>query len=170
MKSCLTGLALLAAFAGAANAETPYERDQREQLEKAQREGKLSPDVVQRLRWEQEWRTQHPGEPMPNPGQMQKLHRDEIIANTNAGFAKMRAQRQAQLQHEYQLSRANQQRQLDAQHVHWTAQQWQQWDRQYDAAQRQKAQDYLNAVKQAGEINQAEREHDEQQRIFNSQH
>ena len=170
MKSCMTGLALLAALAGAAHAETPYEADQRQQLEKAQREGKLSPDVVQRLRWEQEWRTQHPGEPMPNPGQMQKLHRGEIIANTNAGFAKMRAQHQAQLQHEYQLSRANQQRQLDAQHVHWTAQQWQQWDRQYNAAQRQKAQDYLNAVKQAGEINQAEREHDEQQRIFNSQH
>ena len=163
-------LSLLAALAGTAHAETPYERDQREQLEKAQREGTLSPQVAQRLRWEQEWRTQHPGEPMPNPGQMQKLHQAEIIANTNAGFAKMRAQRQAQLQHEYQLSRDHQQRQLDAQHIHWTAQQWQQWDRQYDAAQRQKAQDYLNAVKQAGEINQAEREHDEQQRIFNSQH
>ena len=93
MKRGLTILALLASIAGAAHAETPYERDQREQLEKAQREGTLSPQVAQRLRWEQEWRTQHPGEPMPNPGQMQKLHRDEIIANTNAGFAKMRAPR-----------------------------------------------------------------------------
>ena len=170
MKTCVLFLSLLAGLAGNAMAETPYERDQREQLEKAQREGTLSPQVAQRLRWEQEWRTQHPGEPMPNPGQMQKLHQAEIIANTNAGFAKMRAQRQAQLQHEYQLSRANQQRQLDAQHIHWTPQQWQQWDRQYDQAQRQKAQAYLDGVRQAGEINQAEREHDEQQRIFNSQH
>jgi len=168
----MTILALLltcfAGMAGTAMAETPYERDQREQLEKAQREGKLSPQVAQRLRWEQEWRTQHPGEPMPNPGQMQKLHRDEIIANTNADFAKMRAQRQADLQREYQLSRANQQRQLAAQHITWTAQQWQAWDRQYDRAQQQKAQDYLNGVRQAGEIDRMQREQEERDKIFKS--
>lgn len=169
MKSCLTGLALLTALAGAAHAETPYERDQREQLEKAQREGTLSPQVAQRLRWEAEWRQQHPGEPMPNPGQMQKLHRDEIIANTNAGFAKMRAQRQAQLQHEYQISRANQQRQLDARHIAWTPAQWKEWDRQYDRAQQQKAQDYLNGVKQAGEIDRMQREQEERDRIYKPQ-
>lgn len=157
-------------LAGAAVAETPYERDQREQMEKAQSEGKLSPDAVQRLRWEQEWRQQHPGEPMPNPGQMQKLHRGEIIANTNAGFARMRAQRQAQLQHEYQVTRAHQ-AQVNAQnHVTWTPAQWQAWDRQYDRAQQQKAEDYKRGVEQAGEINRMEREHDEQQRIYNAQH
>jgi hypothetical protein len=166
----MTILALVAAFVSTAHAETPYERDQREQLEKAQREGTLSPQVAQRLRWEQEWRTQHPGEPMPNPGQMQKLHQGEIMANMNAGFAQMRARRQAQLQHEYQMVRANQQRQLDAQHIQWTPAQWQAWDRQYARAQQQKAQDYLKARELAGEINQAEREHDEQQKIFNSQH
>jgi hypothetical protein len=169
MKSCLTGLALLAALAGAAHAETPYERDQRKQLEKAQREGTLSPQVAQRLRWEAEWRQQHPGEPMPDPGQMQKLHRDEIIANTDAGFAKMRAQRQAQLQHEYQMSRANQQRQLDARHVTWTPAQRKEWDRQYDRAQQQKAQDYLNGVKQAGEIDRMQREQEERDRIYKPQ-
>ena len=168
----MTTVALLfTCFAGAAitvMAETPYERDQREQLEKAQREGKLSPQVAQRLRWEQEWRTQHPGEPMPNAGQMQKLHRDEIIANTNAGFARMRAQRQAELQRQYQLSRANQQRQLAAQHITWTPQQWQAWDRQYDRAQQQKARDYLNGVRQAGEIDSMQREQAERDRIFKS--
>ena len=169
MKSSMTGVALLAALAGAAHAETPYERDQREQLEKAQREGTLSPQVAQRLRWEAEWRQQHPGEPMPNPGQMQKLHRDEIIANTNAGFAKMRAQRQAQLQHEYQMSRANQQRQLDARHITWTPAQWKEWDRQYDRAQQQKAQDYLNGVRQAGEIDRMQREQEERDRIYKPQ-
>ncbi len=169
MKSGFTILALLASLAGAAHAETPYERDQREQLEKAQREGTLSPQVAQRLRWEQEWRTQHPGEPMPNAGQMQKLHRDEIIANTNAGFAKMRAQRQAQLQHEYQLSRANQQRQLDARHITWTPQQWKEWDRQYDRAQQQKAQDYLEGVRQAGEIDRMQREQEERDKYLKPQ-
>ena len=169
MKPGMTILALLAGLACAAHAETPYERDQREQLEKAQREGTLSPQVQQRLRWEAEWRQQHPGEPMPNPGQMQKLHRDEIMANTNAGFAKMRAQRQAQLQHEYQMVRANQQRQNEAHHVTWTAVQWKEWDRQYDRAQQQKAQDYLNGVKQAGEIDQMQRDQEERDRIFKSQ-
>ena len=171
MKSGMTILAVVAGLAGAssvAHAETPYERDQREQLEKAQREGKLSPQVAQRLRWEQEWRAQHPGEPMPNPGQMQKLHSAEIMANTNAGFARMRAQRQAELQREYQLSRANQQRQLAAQHITWTPQQWQAWDRQYDRAQQQKAQAYLDGVKQAGEIDRMQREQQERDRIFKS--
>ena len=167
MKTCLMILALAACCT--ARAETPYERDQREQIEKAQRDGTLSPQVQQRLRWEAEWRQQHPGEPMPNPGQMQKLHRAETQANINAGFARMRAQRQADLQREYQLSRANQQRQLDARHVSWTPQQWKAWDRQYDLGQQAKAQAYRDAVKQAGEINQMEREHDEQQRIFKSQ-
>ena len=169
MKSVLPILALMAALAGAAHAETPYERDQREQLEKAQREGTLSPQVAQRLRWEAEWRQQHPGEPMPNPGQMQKLHRAEIIANSNAGFAKMRAQRQAELQRQYQLSRANQERQLDAQHIAWTPTQWQQWDRQYDRAQQQKAQDYLNAVRQAGEIDRMQREQEERDKFLKPQ-
>jgi hypothetical protein len=169
MKSVMTILALMATLAGAAHAETPYERDQREQLEKAQRKGTLSPQVAQRLRWEQEWRTQHPGEPMPNPGEMQKLHRAEIIANSNAGFAKMRAQRQAELQRQYQLSRANQQRQLDAQHITWTPQQWQAWNRQYDRAQQQKAQDYLNAVRQAGEIDRMQREQEERDKYLKPQ-
>ena len=169
MKSGMTILALLASLAGAAHAETPYERDQREQLEKAQREGTLSPQVQQRLRWEAEWRQQHPGEPMPNPGEMQKLHRAEIIANSNAGFAKMRAQRQADLQREYQLSRANQQRQLDARHITWTPAQWKEWDRQYDRAQQQKAQDYLNAVRQAGEIDRMQREQEERDKYLKPQ-
>lgn len=161
---------LLVLASAAARAETPYERDQREQLEKAQREGKLSPQVQQRLRREAEWRQQHPGQPLPNAGQMQKLHQAETQANINAGFARMRAQRQAQLQHDYQASRAHQQSILDRQHVKWTPAQWQAWDRQYDQSQRAQADAYREGVRLAGEIHQAEREHDEQQRIFKSQH
>ena len=161
---------LLACLLGAARAETPYEADQRQQLEKAQREGTLSPQVQQRLRWEAQWRREHPGEPMPNPGQMQKLHRDETLAGIRAGGAQMRAKRQADLQHEYQMVRANQQRQLDARHIHWTPQQWQDWDRRYDQAQKQKADDYLKARELAGQINEAERQHDEEQKIYRSQH
>jgi hypothetical protein len=170
MKFRMTVLLLAAGLAAAAQAETPYERDQREQLEKAQREGTLSPQVQQRLRWEAEWRQQHPGEPMPNPGQMQKLHSAEIQANIRAGGARMWAQRQADLRREYQMSRANQQRQLDARHITWTPQQWQAWDRQYNVAQKQKADDYLKAREIAGQINEAERQHDEEQKIFRSQH
>lgn len=169
MKTTVLILSLMTSVAGAALAETPYEADQRQQMEKYQREHGVSPQVAQSQRWAAEWRAQHPGQPLPNEGQLQKLHRDETQANIQAGFAKMRARRQAELQREYQISRAYQQRQLAAQHITWTPQQWQAWDRRYDQAQHQKANDYLRAVQQAGEINQAEREHDEQQRIFNSQ-
>ena len=81
----------------------------------------------------------------------------------------MRAQRQAQLQHEYQMSRANQQRQLDARHIAWTPAQWKERDRQYDRAQQQTAQDYLNGVRQAGEIDRMQREQEELDRIYKPQ-
>ncbi len=170
MKIHLMATVLLASLAAVAQAETPYEADQRQQLEKAQREGTLSPQVQQRLRWEAEWRQQHPGERMPNPGQMQKLHQSETLANIQASGAQMRAKRQADLQREYQMVRANQQRQLDAQHVHWTPQQWQAWDRQYSQAHKQQADDYLKARELAGQISEGERQHDEEQKIYRSQH
>ncbi|HEY9678808.1 MAG TPA: hypothetical protein V6C76_12430 [Drouetiella sp.] len=111
-----------------------------------------SPDALQRERWEAEWRQQHPGEPMPNPGQMQKLHQGEIMNNMNRGFNQMRANRQAELQRNYQMLRQHQAQENAARGITWSPQQWQAWDRQYDGAQRQAAQDYLNGVKQAGEM------------------
>jgi len=67
----------------AVHAETPYERDQREQLEKYQQQHGLSPQVLQAQRWQQEWRQQHPNEPMPTLGALEKLHRQEILQNMN---------------------------------------------------------------------------------------
>jgi hypothetical protein len=166
--SLILGLASLGAacWVGAARAETPYERDQREMLEKYQREHGLSPQVQQAQRWEREWKEQHPGQPVPSAGALQKLHREETTANINAGFAKMRAQRQAELQREYQLSRSHQERALAAQHITWTPQQWKAWDRQYDLAQQQKAKDYLRAVELSGEMARKEREREEQEKFL----
>jgi hypothetical protein len=152
----------------AVQAETPYERDQREQLETYQQQHALSPQVLQAQRWQQEWRQQHPNEPMPTLGALEKLHRQEILQNMNQDFAKMRQERQAQLQREYLLSKQNQMRILASQHVTWTPQQWKEWDRQYDLAQQQKAQDYLNAVRQAGEMSRTEMAQEEQDRIRKS--
>jgi len=149
-------------------AETPFERDQREQLEKYQREHGLSPQVLQAQRWQQEWRQQHPNEPMPTLGDLEKLHRQEILHNMNQDFAKMRQARQAQLQREYLLSKQHQQQILASQHVTWTPQQWKNWDRQYDLAQQQKAQDYLKAVAEAGAMSRTEMAQEEQDRIRKS--
>jgi hypothetical protein len=166
----ILGLAATAALLlpAAARAESPFERDQREQLEKYQREHGLSPEVQRRLRWEKEWREQHPNEPMPNAGVLQKMHRQEIIATTNQDFAQMRQRRQTELQHNYLLSKQRQQRLLDAQHITWTPQQWKEWDREYDREQRQQAEDYLKAVAQAGEMSRTEAAREEQERIRRS--
>jgi hypothetical protein len=152
----------------AARAETPYERDQREQLKKYQQQHGLSPQVLQAQRWQQEWRQQHPNEPMPTLGALEKLHRQEILQTMNQDFAKMRQERQAQLQREYLLSKQHQQQILASQHVTWTPQQWKEWDRQYDLAQQQKAQDYLKAMAEAGEMSRAEMAQEEQDRIRRS--
>ncbi len=155
-----------ACWIGPVHAESPYERDQREQLEKYQREHGLSPQVQQAQRWEREWKEQHPGQPVPNAGVLQKLHRDETKANIDAGFARMRAQRQAQLQHEYRMSRDHQAQLLAAQHVAWTPAQWKDWDRRYDQAQQQKAQGYLKAVELSGEMGRQERAREEQEKLW----
>jgi hypothetical protein len=151
--------------ATAARAETPYERDQRQMLEQYQQQHGLSPQVQQAQRWQQEWKQQHPNEPMPSFGALEKLHRSEIIANTNEGFAKGRAARQAELQHNYELSRQNQARMLAAQGITWSKQQWDAWNKQYDLAMRQQANDYLKAVAQAGEMSRTEMAREEDARI-----
>jgi hypothetical protein len=152
----------------AVHAESPYERDQREQLERYQQQHGLSPQMLQAQRWQQEWRQQHPNEPMPTLGALEKLHRQEILQNMNQDFAKMRQERQAQLQREYLLSKQHQQQILASQHAAWTPQQWKEWDKQYDLAQQQKAQDYLNAVREAGEMSRTEMAQEERDRIRKS--
>jgi len=162
-------LACAAVWAAAARAETPYERNQREQLEKYQREHGLSPQVEQAQRWEREWKEQHPGQPVPNAGVLQKLHRDETTANIHAGFAQMRAQRQAELRRQHQMARDHQARQLAARHITWTPAQWQAWERQYDLDQQRRAQDYLKATQQAAEIDLAQREREEDEKRWKQQ-
>ena len=89
-------------------------------------------------------------------GILEKMHRGEIIQNMNNDFAQMRQRRQAELQHEYQMSRQHQEHINAAQHVTWTAAQWKNWDNEYDRQKQQQAQDYLNAIKQAGEMQREE--------------
>lgn len=167
-RSGLLALMLTVAAASwltAALAETPYERDQREQIEKARREHGLSPQVEQAERCKRQWREQHPNEPMPSFGALEKLHRDEIMANMNRGFADMRQQRQAQLQRNYLMAKQHQQQVLAAAQVSWTPQQWQQWDRQYDLEQQKRAQDYLKAVELSGQMAREEAARDEAERM-----
>ena len=89
--SAALGASALVALSGVkvVRAESPYERDQREQLEKYQQQRGLSPQQLQVQRWQQEW---------------------------------------------------------------------QEWDRQYDLAQQQKANDYLKGVAEAGELSRTERQ------------
>jgi len=115
-----------------------------------------SPQVLQYERWKQEWYQQHPNEPLPILPVLEKMHRGEIIQNMNNDFAQMRQRRQAELQHEYQVSRQHQEQINAAQHVTWTPAQWKNWDSEYDRQKQQQAQDYLNAIKQAGEMQREE--------------
>ncbi len=134
----------------AASAETPYERDQREMLEEGASERGLSAQVEQAGRWKKEWREQHPNEPMPSFGALEKLHRGEIIANMRAGFRGHAPAATGGDKRNYQLAKQRQQPLLTAAHVTWTPQQWQQWDRQYDLEQQKRAQDYLKAAELSG--------------------
>jgi hypothetical protein len=123
------------------------------------------PQVVQYERWKQEWFQQHPNDPLPTLGELEKMHRGEILNTMNNDFARMRAARQAQLQAEYRLSKQHQQQILASQHITWTAQQWANWDREYDQQQQQRAREYLEAVKQSGEQARMEAAEEERRRI-----
>jgi hypothetical protein len=164
--SLIVGLACPVAMVAAtpAIADNSWEEQQRQNaqmqrqaLQQQAAQG-YSPSVGMGQRWEAEWRQQHPGEPMPSFGALEKLHRSEIMNNTNQGFAQMRANRQAELQRNYSMAKQNQERENAARHITWSAQQWQAWDRQYDGQMRQNAQDYLNGVRQAGDIFRKEEE------------
>jgi hypothetical protein len=107
-------------------------------------------------RWQDEWRAQHPGEPMPILPVLERLHRDETSALIKQSGQQMWANRQAELKRNYLLSKQMQQRQNEANHVVWNAQQWAAWDKQYDAGQQAQANAYLQGVRQSGEMARAE--------------
>jgi len=130
---------------------------QRQALQQQAQQGQ-SPQVLMTQRWEREWVQQHPGEPVPNLGQLEKMHRGEIFQNTARTWTATRQNRQIELKQQYLLSRQNQQRRLDAQHITWSPQQWQNWDAQYQGQMKQNAADYLEGVRQAGEIGRMQEE------------
>jgi hypothetical protein len=171
MQKCSLRFALFFGVAGpaavrgttAAQADSPTWAQQQAQNQELQRQAQLqqaqqapSPQVQQFARWKQEWVQQHPNQPIPSLGVLEHLHEGEIIANTNAGFAKMRQARQAQLQQDYQRATQNQERTLTAQHITWSAQQWKNWEKEYDLQMQQHANDYLEALRQAGEMEREE--------------
>ncbi len=170
MKRCSLRFSLVFSLVGpafiggaAAQADNPSWAEQQVRNQEMQRQALQqqaqqapSPQVQQAERWKQEWVQQHPNEPMPSFGALEKLHRGEIMSNTNAGFARMRQARQAQLQHDYLMSKQNQERMLAAQHITWSAQQWANWNREYDQQMHQRANDYLEGVRQAGEMEREE--------------
>lgn len=122
---------LLACFAGSVVAETYQER---------------------LARWQAEWRAQHPGEPMPNDGKLQKLHRDELIQQSNADWAAGRKLRQQELRREYLLSRANQQHINEKNGVKWTDAQWRAWDQRYSDEHKKQAEDFARNWEMMGEM------------------
>jgi len=142
---------------------------QRQALQQQAQQG-YSPQVQQGQRWEQEWRQQHPGEPMPSFGALEKMHRGETMSNLNAGMSRMWQNRQAELRRNRLWARQNQENDLARQHITWTSQQWANWDREYDAEQRQRAQEYLEAVRQAAEHDKAEREEQERRKMYGYDH
>ena len=122
---------LLASFASVACAETYPER---------------------LARWQAEWRAQHPGDPMPNDGVLQKLHRNELIQQSNADWDAGRKKRQEALRREYFLSRYNQQ-QINAKNgTKWTDAQWRAWDQHYNAEHKQQAEDFARNWEKMGEM------------------
>jgi hypothetical protein len=112
----------------------------------------LTPQAQQAARWQREWTEQHPGEPMPSFGKLEKMHRGEIIQGINSTWNQTRQNRQNELRSNYLLSRRNQEQKLAAQHVTWSPQQWSNWDTEYRQQMQQHAKDYLEGVRQAGEI------------------
>jgi spore coat protein CotH len=144
-------------------------RQREQQAISQQSQQGLSPSTLQAQRWNQQWLREHPGEPMPNAGQMQKMHRGEIINTMNNDFANMRQARQAELQQNLALARQMQERKLAAQHIKWSPQQWQNWNNQYQAAQYQAAEDYKAGVRQAGEIWQYQEDERKRREIYSPQ-
>lgn len=82
----------------------------------------------------------------------------------------MRQERQAKLKRDYLLSKQNQQRKLASQHITWSAEQWKNWDREYDRTMQQRARNYLNAVEQAGETARAEKAREEEEKLLRKEH
>jgi len=157
--------------ATAAQADNPSWAEQQARNQEMTRQAlsqrpKLAPQVLQSERWRQEWIQQHPGQPVPSFGVLEHLHAAETMSEINSGFDKMREARQAQLQQEHQMAKKMQERTLAAQNIKWSAQQWQNWDNEYDQQMHQRANEYSEAVRQSGEAARMEALEDQRRKTM----
>ena len=112
----------------------------------------LSGQALQTQRWEQQYAAEHPGQPMLNPGQLQKLHSSEIQAEIRAGGEQMRARRQADLQAQHQMAKEMKQQALAAQHITWSPRQWANWENEFTLSQKAQADAFLEGIRIRREI------------------
>ena len=103
-------------------------------------------------RWTEEWKQQHPGQPVPNAGLIEKMHSAEIKQQIQQSGREMWAKRQADIRADYQAARHRQELQNQANHVTWTAGQWAQWNDSYQAARKAEAAAYMNGSGMSGEM------------------
>ncbi|HVY05179.1 MAG TPA: hypothetical protein VHB46_04310 [Burkholderiales bacterium] len=120
-------------------------------------------------RWKTEWREQHPNEPMPSDGVLQKLHRDELIKQSNADWDAGRKKRQEDLRREYLLSRYHQQQINTKSGVKWNDAQWRAWDQRYNAEHKQQAEDFARNWAMMSEMARQQAAQEEYERSLRGQ-
>ena len=113
----------------------------------------LADTYAERLaRWQAQWRAEHPGQPLPNDGVLQKLHRNELIQQMNSDWDAGRKLRQEELRREYMLSRYNQQQINAKSGIKWTDAQWRAWDQRYIAEHKLQAEEFARNWELMGEM------------------
>jgi hypothetical protein len=122
-----------------------------QQALQAQQDQPKNPFQVKYERWVEEWKTQHPNEPVPNLGVLEHMHEGEIVNQVKADGQAMWARRQQELKSNYLMAKGMQESKNAAAHVVWGQAQWAQWDKEYDGEQRQQADDYIRAWNASGE-------------------
>lgn len=131
-------------------AEQQVRNKQREQeLAQSRASQPINPSILQAQRWETEWRQAHPGQAVPNAGQLQKMHSGEIQNEINSGWAQARQRWAAKSNEEYQLATKISQRNAAQEGRTWNKAEF---DREYDESHREHAAKYLQSVQQSREI------------------
>ncbi|MDR3615972.1 MAG: hypothetical protein P4L53_20610 [Candidatus Obscuribacterales bacterium] len=138
-------------------------KQREQQLMQQQASQPVNPSTLQAQRWQDEWRQQHPGESMPNAGQLQKMHSTEIQNSITNGFAAMRQRQSAKSREEYDLATQISKRNAAQSGVPWSKAQF---DRDYEQSHIDHAKAYLEAVRQAGEIGEMQEEDRKRREIY----
>jgi hypothetical protein len=130
-------------------------KQREQQLMQQQAAQPVNSSILQSQRWENEWRQQHPGQPMPNAGQLQKMHSAEIQGNIKNGWAQMRQRQAVKANEEYQMATEISKRNAARDGVTWSKAQF---ERDYDQSHKDQADAYLESVRQSREISDTEAE------------